>query len=320
MHAITVGDDNVHIDGLQIHRIFNGFSGSASFYVTLQDPGSQTSISNCIMSSDAEATGYGIFVADEDTNIKIYNNIIYNSNDESGGDGMWLENDINAQIFNNTVYQSHRGIYVSSGAASNITLKNNISFDNDDWDFDNDTYNSSSTNNASTDTSASNTTLQNGIVSQTASDHFRSTTAGSEDFRLKTTSSLAGKGVNLYSDIDLPIEIDIEGEARPEAPKAFDIGADQISESSDHDNYSMSLYNDSARVTTSEEIFATYEEDIPENRWTNIAFARDSVDQYLYINGTQREHPQLKISCSNNGKLYIGAQDDNSQFLSRIFG
>ena len=55
---------------------------------------------------------------------------------------------------------------------------------------------------------------------------------------------------------DLSVTTDIEGENRPSPESyqltansySFDIGADQIS-GIEHDNYSLSLYNDSAKIT-----------------------------------------------------------------------
>ena len=143
-----------------------------------------------------------------------------------------------------------------------------------------------------------------------------------DDFRLAMDDTAAkGAGVNLYNDENLSVTTDIENESRPSPESynlkadsyAFDIGADQIS-GIEHNNYSMSLYNDSAKITSSDDPFSTYGDDIPSNRWTHISYTRDSVDQYLFINGTQRETSSIdNFLFANNGKLYIGAQDDISK-------
>jgi len=296
------------IEGLQIEAIRDTDTGiGAGIYI---NDGEQYLFNNNIIratGSRSLTNGRGIYdLAGYAKNISAFNNIIYDFYES-----IYLRTDDNSTllIYGNTLFNAVDDNLVVSmyGDNDTVRVKNNIMQDAGDEDYAEGSTASifEAVANLTSDATSPNDTFDNLDVSFV--------NESGNDFRLAMSDTAAkGVGVNLYNDSNLPFTTDIEGEARPEAPSPFDIGADQIS-TTDHDNYTMSLFNDSAKVTASEEIFATFEEDIPANHWTHIAFARDSVDQWLYINGRQEETSTIEnFLFDNNGKLYIGAQDDNS--------
>ena len=320
-HVLTIGEDYVRIEGLQIFKKNQSEDSSRGIAAWGQTDGaSELHIENNIIKGLGKS-GAAIHLAMDDSIVKCANNVMYLAAGTSG-DGFWSSNEGPTYVFNNTVFDSRNGFYFYENAAAATVMKNNIAIDNDGFDFTSYAFATGSTNNASSDGSANSATLLNGQTSITAASTFRNTTLGSEDLRLKTASSLIGKGVNLYADDDLAVVNDIEGESRPSPSSliansynltpGYDIGADQISDT-DHDNYSMSLYNDSQKLLLPKKLLRHTKKTFQPTAGLTLPLHGILIDQYLYINGTERETSTIEnFLTSNNGKLYIGAQDDNS--------
>ena len=265
-------------------------------------------VSNNIMRSVASTTsavmGVRIPSLTPTGYIKMWNNIIYDIGLGTNSSGFYFRNGYNDfYVHNNTVVNAAVGYYAYS-TPTILMAKNNIAQDCTDGYYQ--TFTTGTTNNLSDIASDA-----PGTNPMTANVSF--VDESGDDFRLAASDTAAkGKGVNLYSNAEVPITIDAEGELRPQAPTVFDLGADQIS-AVERDNYTMSLYKDSSRITSTKSSISTYEDNIPENQWTHVAFARDLSNQYIYINGTERDSSVVSdFLFDNNGKLYIGAQDDGS--------
>jgi hypothetical protein len=98
-------------------------------------------------------------------------------------------------------------------------IKNNICLNNYFKDF----VNSNSYNISSDSTATGTGSLTNQTLSTV---NFTSTASGSEDLHLLPSSAARNAGANLYSDSNLPITSDIDGQSRS-STMAFDIGADE---------------------------------------------------------------------------------------------
>ncbi|MFH0891344.1 MAG: right-handed parallel beta-helix repeat-containing protein [Candidatus Falkowbacteria bacterium] len=221
----------VKIDGLQIHKnstVYNGYGINVASF-TSQD--NEIEISNNIIKGEDITGGQGVSIGSSLARVKIYNNIIYKASSPSAGDGIWLENDVRGEIYNNTVYKNYRGIYVSAGSAPSIILKNNISFDNVDYDFQNTAFSSLSSHNVSSDESASSTSLKNGVINFSGADHFFSIASGTEDFHLVESSSLINAGFDISASSTLNTTSgfvdEIDGGPRNPDDLGWDIGADE---------------------------------------------------------------------------------------------
>jgi hypothetical protein len=323
--GIEFRDKHIRVDGIQMQ-----ITPLGDYYRgIMMNEGTDYNVfhvSNNIIRGDSTNTynyHYGITTWAGSSNdlVYIYNNIVYDFQDDSWqGIGITLNSDAQSYVYNNTVQNCQYGFYGSPSASA--ILKNNIGYNNE-VNYSGGSYDETNSTNNISGPSQSNAPGQNPI--DNASVSFRNESG--DDFRLAMSDTAAKEsGLNLYSDSTQPVTTDIEGESRPSPGSslmdtnsttdgheyAFDIGADQISSIS-HDNYTLGLTKDATIVATAEATFGTYEEQVPANQWTHIAFARDSVDQYLYINGRQEETSAIEnLLFANNGKLYIGAQDDNS--------
>jgi hypothetical protein len=225
-HIIDVRDDYWRIEGVQLQKIGGAFTGGVNIYVYpgYISPASGIYISNNILKGD-NTQGQGVLFSDSDANGYISNNMIYGVTSSASGDGISV-NGMKAKIYNNTVYGCYRGIY-TGGNASNLVLKNNISFNNVDYDYGSGTYFSGTTNNLSEDATA-----------PAYGTYYRSITdlafvdATNADFHLAATDIRARNlGIDLSQDYNLPITNDIDGNARTlnfQYPNSnYDIGADE---------------------------------------------------------------------------------------------
>jgi len=304
--GFNVQDEHVRVDGVSIQSssqsmYWGSVTNAADFRLSNSYLETYSTLSTRTVNMNTVAAG---------SELRIENNIFVRA-DATTGDSEALtvyDDDFEAYVYNNTFiggwgfgFNAERGVF---------TIRNCLAYGSQSGDIE---VGGSATalveHCASEDGTADDFGGSGNRVNQT----FSFVDSANNDFRLAMSDTAAkGAGVNLYNDTNIYVTDDIEGEARPETPTAFDIGADQIS-TIIHDNYSMSLFNDSAKITSSEETFATFEEDIPANRWTHIAYARDPQNQYLYIDGREEDASTIEgFLFDNNGKLYIGAQDDNS--------
>jgi len=189
--------------------------------------------------------------ASSDT-LSIQNNVIYNlvetSNDTAQGinTNQWSGT---ANIYNNTIYNIDAqgstkqtwGIVYGNAASAVINIKNNIvakmvadGVASNERAYQK--FNASSTENASNNLSDDTTTtaaykapgsdsLQDQTLAQIA---FVSTTAGSEDLHIQSSSVCAEAGVDLGTTNE--VNIDINGRDRDAEGDTWDIGAHQVSE------------------------------------------------------------------------------------------
>jgi len=209
---LYIREDYVLIDGLQIRINPNGFQntrGITSNFITPEQ--NLIQVSNCIITS----TGIGnntqaIATFDPDAGFHIWNNIIYDFG------GYAIQANVRFVVYNNTVYQCNQGI--NSGGA---IVKNNAVFNSTSgYDYANN-FNDQSTNNASSDNTANNSDfhLSSGMTNLIPENLFFD--VAQRDFRLKPDALLINNGVDLSSDLLLPVNNDICGKSR----KVWGIGA-----------------------------------------------------------------------------------------------
>jgi len=213
---VNIADSFVRIDGLQI-KINSSYIWNIGLYI-YSAAGSKIYISNNIIARNIATRGYnyGIYISMEDATATAYiwNNLIYNWTGEFNA--AYATNSGTNYAYNNTVYNSTAGY---SNSATFIS-KNNIAQActdgfNGTFDVSSD-YNISNVNAADSPGANSQNNVSVGFVS---------TTAGSEDFHLLSTDTIAkDKGANLASDANLPLNRDIDDQIRG---VKWDIGADE---------------------------------------------------------------------------------------------
>jgi hypothetical protein len=208
--SIDIFEEYVRIEGLQIKNLF-----SSGFYSILSrnDRGGDVQVSNSILNSN-NATGVGTGIGgDYGGNTKVWNNIVY------GFLGQGIDV-YRGYVYNNLVINSNVGLASSDGTGQNILIKNNLSYNNTDNYYG--TFDASSTNNLSgpAQTDAPGSNPQNAKTV-----HF--VDENNYDFHLAPNDTSAREaGVDLTSDVYLPLTSDVDGHSRPTLG-AFDIGADE---------------------------------------------------------------------------------------------
>lgn len=245
--AFKLDDKHILIEWLEIQM--DDENTTADYYLSAinysQDDGELIIRNNIIYATgmdDANDEWGGIMVSSNGVNsdIYIYNNIIYGFDDDTGSDngrGIHVKNNdprsLTSYIYNNTVYNCDYGIYdlcmrpdLNRG---NITMKNNISMDNDQADYatyvggdecyDVQVYDY----NISSDGTASGA---NSTTGESSSTYFVSTTTGSEDFHLVSGAGAVDDGADLGTGNE--VEIDIDGRDRDSEGDTWDIGADEF--------------------------------------------------------------------------------------------
>jgi len=142
--------------------------------------------------------------------LDVYNNVVYNVND-----GIDLGPSSGAQVFNNTVYN---GGGIGIGGGNTPKIRNNIAHTFTGPDFSFGSVHASSSNNLSSDATAPGTSPRPNVPLNGVD--FVSTTLGSEDLHILTTSAAkdAGATLALFSN-------DIDDGQRP---TLWDIGADEF--------------------------------------------------------------------------------------------
>ncbi|MFC1510744.1 right-handed parallel beta-helix repeat-containing protein, partial [Candidatus Omnitrophota bacterium] len=207
---LTVSDNYVHIEGIQID--LDDVEALDGIFVSNSGDGSL--VYNCIIKNGKK--GYGgakaIEFADYSQDSSAINNIIYDTEE-----GIYVINPYNEiYLYNNTIYNCDKGIYVT-GSRTDTYAFNNLAYDNT-TDFDGN-YNAASDYNFSKDDTAPDD--GNSIHGDTdgATPDFVSTTGGSEDLHLQSTSDAIDAG----DDLSGTFTDDIDGDTRSD----WDIGADE---------------------------------------------------------------------------------------------
>ncbi len=210
----------LHIDGLQITKL-----GEESLTATLVSAPDTTNLwlSNSILWGSSSVGGTGISVSNIGSVARIWNNVIYQVG-LFDAPAIFLAGEVTAYIYNNTLFGNYRGIYVADHIGTQITLINNVSAGNSDYDFDPAaSFAVGSSHNCSADDSATLGNLSDGCTGVSASDF---TDQSAVDFHLSAGGTLLkNTGADLSADEQLPFANDIDGDPRPAA--GWDIGADQ---------------------------------------------------------------------------------------------
>jgi hypothetical protein len=229
--TMTITNEFVRVDGLQIKRVSAGNSNPEIVYINANNANSDIQLSNNLAVADftgLTSYGYGIGVPYSSNNRgKIWNNIIYSVQSGSVGaialalaetDGFVRD----FQVYNNSIIGWTFGVG-GSDYSTQIKLKNNISYNNVDNYSGN--FDASSTNNLSgpTQNDAPGLNPQNTKVITFADEP-------NKDFHLASTDTSArNMGADLSADANLAITNDIDGHTRSTSSHtgAFDIGADE---------------------------------------------------------------------------------------------
>lgn len=187
--ALSIADDYVRVDGLQIDQIYSSTAAQSGIYISsIVADNNYQRISNCRIRGtvNGDANGVGIRVNDVDSICDIWNCIVYNHD----GGGIFVDNGGVVNIWNCTVaYINDDAIELDTGT---ITIKNCAVFDNVD-DFQDDTGAATIDYCASDDGDGANGVAESGGGSGWPND-FEGAATG--DFRLKSGSNLVGAGVD----------------------------------------------------------------------------------------------------------------------------
>ena len=219
-----LNDNFITVDGLQL---FNNNTDNAG---VLDVNSLDDKISNNIIKGGGgnNAGRYAIDIDGVENGIvTIWNNVIYNTNQGIFANFPTAQT---SYIYNNVIYVAYYGINIQ-GPGAIINVKNNIVQQTSALNYCLTSATVISSHNISSDATAPGTDSKN---STTVS--FVSTTAGSEDFHLSPTDTVAkNSGADLSADSVFPFNTDIDGQQRLYLPNGgpnsddtkFDIGADE---------------------------------------------------------------------------------------------
>jgi acid phosphatase family membrane protein YuiD len=229
--GVTAIDDYVNylrIDGIQI-KVTSSSASANGIMMDHVDTGSggEIILSNNIIQAVFSGTvsdsqGIRIYNALAAPVIKAFNNIIYNFINGSTVNVDGILSNATIYAYNNTVYNSYRGFWVMSGT---FVAKNDIAQNTTVGYYG--TFDNSSDYNISDHADCPGSPGSNNKNSATVS--FVSTTAGSEDFHLANSDTVArDSGTDLSADSYLSFTTDIDGNIRPVGGTGkWDIGADE---------------------------------------------------------------------------------------------
>jgi parallel beta-helix repeat protein len=205
-NAISIHENYVRIDGLQISFTDNTAYGYGKIGILVSGAGGNILISNNIIRNQATAgIRRGIVL---ENSAKVWNNIIYNQA-SYGIEARWWSNSVSF-LYNNTVYGSGIGIFV--GDSHSVIAKNNISYNNTDNYIG--VFDSLSTNNLSGPTQAD-------APGYSPKNSTTVSFVSSSDFHIASSDTSAK---DAGADISSEFTTDIDGQIRP---GLWDIGADE---------------------------------------------------------------------------------------------
>ena len=209
------GVEYLTIEGLQIYLSAVNGNGNAGILLW-QTSVADHRISNNIIKSVTHASyvysGIYNYILPSGSEVRIWNNIIYGFDGPQGKGIYNIDADTTAYVYNNTIYNC----YVGCTAIGPTVAKNNISMcDVVNSSFTDFTeggagFSSASTHNYSSDTSApdnggANPSYENKTLNDV---DFVSTTAGSENLHLQSTSDAIDVGTDQVSEIGFTDDID----------------------------------------------------------------------------------------------------------------
>jgi hypothetical protein len=219
--VLTISEDFVHIDGLQIGttNITRNGAGGIISESTLADNNIINISNNLVIGHQNIAYWqFGINIIRPNGNYYIYNNIIYNISNTAGSTGIRALNASKAFIYSNTVYGGTYGFRGTNGdSAKVLIMKNNICKNTS-----NECYFSLYNTTDSTNNLASHDTPP-GLNPIWCNVTFFNENAS--NFHLSSTDTCArGNGTDLSADPYLKFNYDIDRETRT---GTWDVGADQ---------------------------------------------------------------------------------------------
>jgi hypothetical protein len=224
---LTISDDHVRIDGLQIKTTYVDTSTTAeAIDITGAGNSADIRISNTLLNGGDVGTGsdanrYGIIAQSVGTTstLRVWNNIMYEWG--AKGYGMYInDSDYTAYVYNNTLYDNQGyGINVNAGS---VVAKNNLVYGSGNTNTYTGTFASGTDYNATDSTDA----IGQGSNNRTGQT-FTFADDGSDDFRLDPSDRGAiDFGTDLSADSNLAFNDDIENGPRP-FNSVWDIGADE---------------------------------------------------------------------------------------------
>jgi len=224
-HVIVARTNHLRIDGLQLYATGGATNESGGFTIGWGVESTDIRFSNNIVRANLSAGdggSAGIWIADDSTTVRIWNNIVYGWNyNPMVISGIRIRGS-SSFVYNNTVYDCKNGIVVLNDG-SPVVAKNNLSLGHSSSAYSG-PFHPDSVNNAS---SSGDAPGENPIdlTGTSALDYFM----GENDLHLDPSAPLvhevAGMGVGLSVDPDLAFDTDIDGEIRS---GPWDLGADQI--------------------------------------------------------------------------------------------
>jgi hypothetical protein len=229
---VTTGDRPIYsnvvhfrVEGLEIHGLYD----SSLVYVrpSAGEGGGEVHLSHNLIHGNGVDTGSGIYVYDYDGVLEAWNNVIYDVGGIGYLGGIQTSRGA-AYLYNNTVVDIIAGFAIRSGGM--IVAKNNLTEAPGD-DFYGVFYPGSDFNASSDDTAP-------GLHSR-REQTFVFVDRGNDDFHLAATDGGARNyGTDLSTDAHIPIQDDVDGDARPSAllgtgSGGWDIGADEATSGSD---------------------------------------------------------------------------------------
>lgn len=192
-HGLYVDFKNSLIENCRIYE--NAAWGIHAFH---QDGGEQYLFGNVFRNNILYDNVSGGIIISNGNNFLVYNNITYNNGNPSEWGGIRADFfAVDSKIYNNTSYRDRVGYIIGQGA-SNISLKNNITFQSGEG----------------ISNSGSGTIISNNLISDP-----KFINASENNFHLLSNSSARNAGATLYE-----VSTDFDGVIRPQ-DHFYDIGA-----------------------------------------------------------------------------------------------